>query len=112
MLPEKKKEKKSLVFSLLQTRLRTTSPAGFSVGSEKSTPSHILIWMSTYLMPVPKSFKEALKEQQALPRPYTKSLHGSPAPQNRQVSASIHPMIHPPALSSVTGDAPCCPGHN
>lgn len=75
-------------------------------------PSHIHSWANTSMMPETKSFKEALKEQRALPHPYPNPFHIYPSSQNQQVSASIHSMIHLPALSSVTADAPCCPGRN
>lgn len=75
-------------------------------------PSHIHSWANTSTMPETKSFKEALKEQQALPHPYPNPFHIYPASQNQRVSASIHSMIHLPTLSSVTADVPCCPGRN
>lgn len=62
----------------------------------------------------PIGFKEALRKANRATRPVppTHSTIAALHLHNQQVSASIHPMIHPAALSSVTGDAPCFLGHN
>lgn len=73
-------------------------------------PPCIRPWANTSVMSEPKSFKETLKEQRALPHPYPNPLYISPR-ISKPASLGVRPF-HDSSSSSVIGGAPCCPWRN